>query len=221
MEGLQHEKQTLGENILVNVIPALVNPNRKEKRENSSSARYQIKDQWIGEEDGRLISLVHQLGLRKWAIIAEEMVGRVGKLCRARWNNHLHPHIKKDVLTDDEERRLIQAHERLGNRWAEIANIQIMVPPPLTQILAPPPLQQIHPTPVHHSLVMTTIPFFSLKSCNKEMDFLETLFENNQSIDSIPVDHCQPMNPAEGTSENTYSFNIDEIIIIPPFSSLS
>ncbi|CAA2985519.1 Hypothetical predicted protein [Olea europaea subsp. europaea] len=42
------------------------------------------------------------------------------------------------------------------------------------------------------------------------MDFMETLFENNQSIDSIPVDHCQPMNLAEGTSENTYSFNIDE-----------
>ncbi|CAA3023150.1 Hypothetical predicted protein [Olea europaea subsp. europaea] len=42
------------------------------------------------------------------------------------------------------------------------------------------------------------------------MDFMKTLFENNQSIDLIPVDHCQPMNPAERTSENTYSFNIDE-----------
>ncbi|CAA3000142.1 Hypothetical predicted protein [Olea europaea subsp. europaea] len=42
------------------------------------------------------------------------------------------------------------------------------------------------------------------------MDFMKTLFENNQSIDSITVDHCQPMNLAEGTSENTYSFNIDE-----------
>ncbi|CAA2985518.1 transcription factor MYB119-like [Olea europaea subsp. europaea] len=121
IEGLQHEKQTLGENLSVNVIPAPVNPDRKEKRENSSSSGYQIKDQWTGEEDRGLISLVHQLGLRKWAVIAEEMVGRVGKLCRARWNNRLHPHIKKDILTDDEERRLIQAHERLENRWAEIA----------------------------------------------------------------------------------------------------
>ncbi|XP_022859769.1 transcription factor MYB119-like [Olea europaea var. sylvestris] len=99
----------------VNVIPAPSNPDRKEKRENSSSSRYQIKGQWIGKEDRRLIILVHQFGLRKWVVIAEEMVGRVGKQCCERWNNHLCSHIKKDILTDDEERRLIQAHERLGN----------------------------------------------------------------------------------------------------------
>ncbi|XP_022853608.1 transcription factor MYB105-like [Olea europaea var. sylvestris] len=104
MEGLQHEKQTLGENLSVNVIPASVNPDRKEKRENSFSSGYQIKGQWTGEEDRRLISLVHQFGLRKWVVIAEEMVGRVGKQCRERWNNHLDSRIKKDVLTDNEER---------------------------------------------------------------------------------------------------------------------
>ncbi|CAA2955329.1 Hypothetical predicted protein [Olea europaea subsp. europaea] len=53
-------------------------------------------------------------------------------------------------------------------------------------------------------------PVFNFESCNNKMDFMKTLFENNQSIDSILVDHCQPMNPAERTSENTYSFNIDE-----------
>ncbi|XP_022851614.1 transcriptional activator Myb-like [Olea europaea var. sylvestris] len=36
------------------------------------------------------------------------MVGRVGKQCRERWNNHLRPHIKKDIWTEDEEGWLIQ-----------------------------------------------------------------------------------------------------------------
>ncbi|CAA2955345.1 Hypothetical predicted protein [Olea europaea subsp. europaea] len=82
-----------------------------------------------------------------------------------------------------------------------------MVPPPSTQISAPPPLSNIG-TPLSSDENFT--PFFNLKSCNEEMDFMETLFQNNHSIDSIPIDHCQPMNPVEGTSENTYSFNIDE-----------
>ncbi|XP_022859771.1 transcription factor MYB119-like [Olea europaea var. sylvestris] len=102
-------------------MAALVNPDWKEKRGGSSSSRYQIKGQWIGEEDRRLISLVLQFGLGKWVVIAEEMVGRVGKQCRERWNNHLRPLIKKDIWTEDEEGWLIQAHEGQGNRWAEIA----------------------------------------------------------------------------------------------------
>ncbi|CAA2952723.1 Hypothetical predicted protein [Olea europaea subsp. europaea] len=53
-------------------------------------------------------------------------------------------------------------------------------------------------------------PFFDFESCNDEMDFMKTLFKNNQSIDLIPIDHYQPMNPAERTSENAYSFNVDE-----------
>jgi hypothetical protein len=38
-----------------------------------------------------------------------------------RWNHHLRPDIKKDAWTEDEERRLVQAHTALGNRWSDIA----------------------------------------------------------------------------------------------------
>jgi len=37
---------------------------------------------------------VKQHGDRKWAEIAENLEGRVGKQCRERWNNHLRPDIK-------------------------------------------------------------------------------------------------------------------------------
>ncbi|XP_022851742.1 transcription factor MYB119-like [Olea europaea var. sylvestris] len=218
MEGVQHEKQTSGENLSVNVIPAPVNPDRKGKRENSSSFGYQIKGQWTGKEDRRLISLVHQIGLRKWAVIVEEIVGRVGKQCREQWNNHLCRHIKKDVLTDDEERRLIQAHERLGNRWAEIANKGSASTNLNSGTTTTAANSSNVDTPLSRDEDST--PFANFKSCNNEMDFMKSLFENNQSVDSIPVDHCQPINPAEGTSENTYSFNIDENYNHPTISSL-
>ncbi|GFP84098.1 transcription factor myb98 [Phtheirospermum japonicum] len=68
------------------------------------------------------MKLVKQYGLRKWAVIAEHMVGRIGKQCRERWQNHLRPDIKKSVVwTDEEEKLIIEAHDKFGNRWAEIA----------------------------------------------------------------------------------------------------
>ncbi|XP_022899302.1 transcription factor MYB119-like [Olea europaea var. sylvestris] len=169
------------------------------------------KLQYTGEEDRRLISLVHQFGLRKWAVIDEEMVGGVGKQCREKWNNHLHPRIKKDIWTEDEERQSIQAHERLGNRWAEIAKY-FSNSSTSTNSNFGTTTTAANPSNVGTRLFDNedSTPFFSFESCNDEMGFMKTLFENNQSIDSIPVDHCQLMNLVEGTFENTYSFNIDE-----------
>ncbi|XP_027337509.1 transcription factor MYB98-like [Abrus precatorius] len=80
-----------------------------------------VKGQWTVEEDGLLIQLVEQHGLRKWSHIAKVLPGRVGKQCRERWHNHLRPDIKKDNWTDEEDKILIQAHGELGNKWAEIA----------------------------------------------------------------------------------------------------
>ncbi|KAM1995713.1 hypothetical protein ACFX15_028736 [Malus domestica] len=80
-----------------------------------------IKGQWTDGEDRKLMRLVKQYGVRKWAQIAEKLVGRAGKQCRERWHNHLRPDIKKDSWTEEEEAILVDAHTEVGNRWAEIA----------------------------------------------------------------------------------------------------
>ncbi|CAL5372310.1 unnamed protein product [Camellia sinensis] len=72
-------------------------------------------------DNRKLLNLVTQHGVRKWAQIAENMVGRAGKQCRERWHNHLRHDIKKDTWTEEEESILVEAYKKVGNRWAEIA----------------------------------------------------------------------------------------------------
>ncbi|CAK8537221.1 unnamed protein product [Lathyrus sativus] len=79
------------------------------------------KGQWTVEEDGLLVRLVEQYGLRKWSYIAQEFHGKIGKQCRERWHNHLKPNIKKDSWSEEEDKILIKAHKEIGNKWSEIA----------------------------------------------------------------------------------------------------
>ena len=51
------------------------------------------------------------------------MQQRNGKQCRERWLNHLSPHIRKGLWSEEEEAILKESHARLGNRWAEIVKL--------------------------------------------------------------------------------------------------
>ncbi|XP_076929482.1 transcription factor MYB119-like [Bidens hawaiensis] len=88
-----------------------------------STSRKYTKKLWTVEEDSKLNALVSELGTKNWSRISSFMGGRAGKQCRERWYNNLHPDIKLDAWTEEEEQILIDSHERIGNKWSQIAKL--------------------------------------------------------------------------------------------------
>nr|QHG11431.1 R2R3-MYB transcription factor 3 [Taxus chinensis] len=46
---------------------------------------------------------------------------RCGKSCRLRWTNYLRPDLKRGLLSESEEKLIIDLHAAIGNRWSRIA----------------------------------------------------------------------------------------------------
>ena len=66
---------------------------------------------------------VEQFGTKRWAVIASHMPGRSGKQCRERWFNQLDPNVSHAEWSAEEDKVLLDAHCRFGNKWAEIAKL--------------------------------------------------------------------------------------------------
>ena len=80
-----------------------------------------IKGSWTKEEDETIIQFISINGDKDWSKLAILLPGRIGKQCRERWINHLNPEISKKGWCEDEDKLLIELHEKFGNQWANIA----------------------------------------------------------------------------------------------------
>ncbi|XP_028807275.1 protein ODORANT1-like [Neltuma alba] len=80
------------------------------------------KGPWTAEEDKKLINFILTNGHCCWRAVPK-LAGlrRCGKSCRLRWTNYLRPDLKRGLLTDAEEKLVIDLHSCLGNRWSMIA----------------------------------------------------------------------------------------------------
>ncbi|XP_075107821.1 transcription factor MYB102 [Nicotiana tabacum] len=80
------------------------------------------KGLWSPEEDEKLCNYITKFGVGSWSSVPK-LAGlqRCGKSCRLRWINYLRPDLKRGMVSQDEEDRIISLHQVLGNRWAQIA----------------------------------------------------------------------------------------------------
>ncbi|CAN4100709.1 unnamed protein product [Withania somnifera] len=80
------------------------------------------KGPWTSAEDAILVDYVTKHGEGNWnAVQKHSGLARCGKSCRLRWANHLRPDLKKGAFTPEEERRIIELHAKMGNKWARMA----------------------------------------------------------------------------------------------------
>ncbi|KAG6976956.1 hypothetical protein JG688_00000846 [Phytophthora aleatoria] len=79
-----------------------------------------VKGHWSPHEDELLRRLV-ATEQKNWGDVASKIPGRTSKQCRERWHNHLDPQIVRGAYTPEEDRLILEAQARLGNRWSVIA----------------------------------------------------------------------------------------------------
>ncbi|KAJ0256119.1 Transcription factor MYB20 [Hirschfeldia incana] len=81
------------------------------------------KGPWTADEDRKLMNFILTHGQCCWRAVPK-LAGllRCGKSCRLRWTNYLRPDLKRGLLSDFEEKMVIDLHSQLGNRWSKIAS---------------------------------------------------------------------------------------------------
>lgn len=80
------------------------------------------KGLWSPEEDEKLLKYITRFGVGCWSSVPKHAgLQRCGKSCRLRWINYLRPDLKRGMFSQQEEDLILNLHQVLGNRWAQIA----------------------------------------------------------------------------------------------------
>lgn len=89
--------------------------------DNASWPRPGCKLVWTEEEDQIIRNMVKEHGETRWTAMAQAVKTKNAKQCRRRWKNHLSISARRTEWNRDEDARLIQYHQRLGNKWTAIS----------------------------------------------------------------------------------------------------
>jgi len=78
---------------------------------------------WSPEEDEKLVQLVEKYGPRAWSTISRVYFNneRTATQLRSRYADVLHPDRNREPWTPEEDKRLIEVHSEIGNRWSALA----------------------------------------------------------------------------------------------------
>ncbi|XP_024994309.1 transcription factor MYB13-like [Cynara cardunculus var. scolymus] len=80
------------------------------------------KGAWSEDEDNKLRAYVQRYGHWNWRLLPKFAgLSRSGKSCRLRWVNYLRPDLKHGNFTKEEEDMIVELHNKLGNKWSEMA----------------------------------------------------------------------------------------------------
>ncbi len=84
------------------------------------------RQKWKLVEDQCLMDLVlKEKGTIKWDVIAHQMKTegfvKSSKQCRERWMHQLDPELNKEKWTQEENLKLFQFHNKIGNQWKKIS----------------------------------------------------------------------------------------------------
>jgi hypothetical protein len=91
------------------------------------SRRKSARNPFTPEEDEKLVEVIlRTAGCNfTWPQVAEELPGRTPRQCRERWTEYLHPDVRSQEWTDEEDDLLLSAISARGHKWTQISQVML------------------------------------------------------------------------------------------------
>lgn len=185
------------------------------------------KGPWTAEEDRKLVNFITMHGHGCWREVPK-LAGllRCGKSCRLRWTNYLRPDLKRGLLSESEEKLIIDLHAAIGNRWSRIAaqlpgrtdneiknywntrikkKLRQMGIDPVTH--KPLSQMQMQSTPTQNLLLQE-----SDNQQQQEINEPEQNQSSNGAVDTLIFRPTEPIEPLENFNMEDSNFNMEDSI---------